>query len=59
MNTEFVLINAEGKEVDWIDPVEEFTETESYWEIDNGYYTYTFDKYKFPDHTGYVRIKVD
>lgn len=37
---EFVVFNQYGKEVDWIDPVENFTENENYWIVDNGIFTY-------------------
>ena len=45
---EFVVINSNGKEVDWIDPVEEndIRETKYYWYVDNGYGIYRFRKRK-------------
>lgn len=36
MNLEFVVINADGKEVDYIDPVKKVWETECYWYVTNG-----------------------
>lgn len=56
-STEFVLINPAGKEADWVDPVENFRETETYWEVDNGYFTYRFDKDKYVGYVGIVRVK--
>lgn len=55
MNTEFVLINAEGKEVDWIDPVASFEETETHWIVDNTYTTYEISKNLHPGCTAEVR----
>lgn len=45
---EFVVINREGREVEWIDPVEDedIRETKCYWYVNNGYFTYRFWKYE-------------
>lgn len=53
MNLEFVVINADGKEVGWVDPVEKVWETKCYWYVANGTksllsdkpYVYRFWKY--------------
>lgn len=43
---EFVVINSDGKEVDWVDPVEDWgiRETRCYWIVQNGYGEYRFWK---------------
>ena len=44
MTTEFVEIDNNGKEIDWIEPVESSNETETHWIIDNGYNIYDIEK---------------
>ena len=41
---QFVLIDENGKEVDWVDPIRSFSESENYWVISNGLYEYTIKK---------------
>lgn len=52
---EFVIIDAEGKEVDWIDPVVSFEETDTHWIVDNTYHVYRIHKNNFPGCTVEVR----
>lgn len=49
----FYLYNAEGEEVEQINPVENFEETTTYWLVENGYdsYVYTRD----PGYTYEIR----
>lgn len=55
---EFVVIDGAGKEIDWIDPVEEddIRETKCYWIVNNGYCTYRF--WKYDSHT-YVHREIE
>lgn len=54
MVDEFVLFEG-GREVDWIDPLEELTETPTSWIVDNGYYVYTIPRN--PRLTYTIRLK--
>jgi hypothetical protein len=45
----FVVMDATGKEIDWIDPLRSFSESESHWVVSNGLYEYTIKK--LPGHT--------
>lgn len=40
LTTEFVAFDGSGREVDWIDPVFEFTETDDEWIVHNGAHEY-------------------
>lgn len=41
---EFILLDKEGKALDYIDPIEKFDEDDKYWVVDNGHDIYKFAK---------------
>lgn len=48
MTKQFVLVNSAGEEVEWIDPVISYEETETHWVVDNGFNAYYINKSNFP-----------
>lgn len=53
----FYLYNAEGEEVEQINPVESFEETSIYWRVENGYCTYVYNR--DPGYTYEIRTTED
>lgn len=52
MTTEFVVIDPDGVECDWIDPVLNIDEQEDAWNVDNGYGIYIV-----PNVAGYTYLQ--
>jgi len=60
MSLEFVVINNDGKEIDWVDPVETIRETKHYWFVTNGTRSLiygTLNKYRFWKYDNYQYIQ--
>lgn len=58
MTRQFVLINPIGEEIDWIDPVIYYEETETHWVVDNDFHIYAIEKSKFPGCVARFKVEV-